>query len=112
MGISKSDSFTAAQNQTAALFKALAHPARVAIIEHLIHSKECICNDFVKELPLAQPTISQHLKELRSSGLIQGTVSGNMVCYCLNPSAIELLKHYFSDIHHKLGSCKTTPCHK
>ena len=65
--------------------KALAHPARIAIIQHLIKANACICGDLVEELGLAQPTISQHLKELKTAGLIQGTIDGTSVCYCIDP---------------------------
>lgn len=84
MGTTKTEIFTEKQNSTAAMFKALAHPARVAIIEHLIAAKTCICGDLVAELGLAQATISQHLKELKNAGLIDGTIEGTSVCYCIN----------------------------
>ena len=67
------------------MMKALAHPARIAIIQHLIKANACICGDLVDELGLAQPTISQHLKELKNAGLIQGTIEGTSVCYCIEP---------------------------
>jgi len=69
------------------MMKALAHPARIAIIQHLIKANACICGDLVGELGLAQPTISQHLKELKQAGLIQGTIEGTSVCYCIDPKA-------------------------
>lgn len=84
MGITKSEIFTDKQNKLATMLKALAHPARIAIIEYLINSKSCICGDLVTELGLAQPTISQHLKELKNAGLIKGTVEGTSVCYCID----------------------------
>jgi len=84
MGITKSEIFTDKQNKLATMLKALAHPARIAIIEYLINSKSCICGDLVIELGLAQPTISQHLKELKNAGLIKGTVEGTSVCYCID----------------------------
>lgn len=84
MGITKSEIFTQKQNEMAAMLKALAHPARIAIIEHLVRTKSCICGDLVEELGLAQATISQHLKELKNAGLIKGTVDGTSVCYCIN----------------------------
>jgi predicted transcriptional regulator len=65
-------------------FKVLAHPARIAILQHIINWKACICNDLVGELGLAQATISQHLKELKNIGIIQGTIEGKSVCYCID----------------------------
>lgn len=84
MGITKSEIFTEKQNQLAVMLKALAHPARIAIIEYLINSKSCICGDLVEELGLAQATISQHLKELKTAGFIKGTVEGTSICYCID----------------------------
>ena len=84
MGITKSEIFTEKQNKMAVMLKALAHPARVAIIEHLVSSQSCICGDLVEELGLAQATISQHLKELKTAGIIKGTVEGTSVCYCID----------------------------
>lgn len=77
--------FTGKQNRLAQMMKALAHPARIAIIQALLKANACICNDLVEELGLAQATISQHLKELKSVGLIKGTVEGTSVCYCIDP---------------------------
>lgn len=85
MGISKTDLFTAEQNELAQIAKAFAHPARVAIIQHLLKTNACINGNLVQELGLAQPTISQHLKELKSIGIIQGTIEGVSVSYCINP---------------------------
>lgn len=84
MGLTKSEIFTVRQNKLAQLFKALAHPARIAIIQQLLRSETCICGDIVSELGLAQSTISQHLKELKNAGLIKGTVEGVSVCYCID----------------------------
>jgi DNA-binding transcriptional ArsR family regulator len=84
MGMTKSTYFTAKQNKLAAMMKALGHPARIAIIEHLLKSKECICGDIVTEIGLAQATISQHLKELKNVGLIKGSIEGTSVCYCID----------------------------
>lgn len=85
MGIIKTDIFTDRQNTIATFAKAFGHPARVAILQHLFKINACVCGDLVNEIGLAQPTISQHLKELRTLGLIQGTVEGTSVCYCINP---------------------------
>ena len=75
--------------------KALAHPARIAIIQHLIKADACICGDLVDELGLAQATISQHLKELKNAGLIQGTIDGTSVCYCIDPKVWNQYKTVF-----------------
>ncbi|MCO5236766.1 MAG: metalloregulator ArsR/SmtB family transcription factor [Chitinophagaceae bacterium] len=98
MGATKTDHFTDQQNQIASIAKALGHPARVAIIEHLLKVKACICGDIVNELPLAQPTVSQHLKELKNAGLIKGNIEGNAICYCIDEKRFEVLKNYFSKI--------------
>ena len=84
MGASKSEQFTTEQNDISQLFKALGHPARIAIIQHLMNTKSCICNDLVGILPLSQATISQHLRELKDVGIIKGTIEGTSVCYCLD----------------------------
>jgi len=96
MGLSKTEIFTDAQNEMAAYAKALAHPARIAIIEHLFKINTCICGDLVNEIGLAQPTISQHLKELKTIGIIQGTVEGTTVCYCINPIKWKELETLFN----------------
>ncbi|MEE1963422.1 metalloregulator ArsR/SmtB family transcription factor [Allomuricauda taeanensis] len=84
MGTSKTEIFTAQQNEIALLAKVLGHPARVAILEHLFKMDSCVCGDLVQEIGLAQPTISQHLKELKLLGLIKGNVEGTSVCYCID----------------------------
>ncbi|MFK8274716.1 MULTISPECIES: ArsR/SmtB family transcription factor [Capnocytophaga] len=98
MGVTKSEYFTEKQNQIALIFKALGHPARIAIIEHLMKVKACICSDIVNELPLAQPTISQHLRELKNVGLIKGSIEGTSICYCIDKDAFSLLNDYFSKV--------------
>lgn len=95
MGLTKSEIFTDKQNKLAGMLKALAHPARIAIIQHLVKSQACICGDLVDELGLAQATISQHLKELKNAGLIQGTIEGTSVCYCIDPKVWKLYKSAF-----------------
>lgn len=92
MGLTKSEIFTDEQNQLSILLKAIAHPARIAILQRIIISNTCICGDLVDELGLAQATISQHLKELKLAGIIQGTIDGVSVCYCINPSTWKLLE--------------------
>jgi ArsR family transcriptional regulator len=76
----------------AALAKALAHPARVAILRRLLAQGECVCGEIVSGLPLAQATVSQHLKVLKQAGLIQGEVDGPRVCYCVNPKAVRRIQ--------------------
>lgn len=71
---------------------AIAHPARVQIVRLLIGREACVCGEIVDRLPLAQSTVSQHLKILKQSGLIQGEVDGPKVCYCINPKQLERLK--------------------
>ena len=103
MGASKTHHFSEDQNEMAKIAKALAHPARIAILEHLLKVNECICGDIVSELPLAQPTVSQHLKEMKNAGIIKGTIDGNSVCYCLDENTIEKLNLYFKEISEKLS---------
>lgn len=98
MGATKTGHFTDHQNQIATIAKALGHPARIAIIEYLLKVNACICNDIVDELPLAQPTVSQHLKELKNAGLIKGNIEGNSICYCIEETTFEILKNYFAKI--------------
>lgn len=102
MGASKADFFTKEQNDLALLFKAMSHPARIAIIQYLLHVDSCICGDIVNELPLAQPTVSQHLKELKNAGIIQGNIEGTAICYCLNLETMQKIHHYFGEISQKL----------
>ena len=85
MGITKTDLFTDEQNAIAQMAKVLGHPARVAILQYLVKSNTCINGDLVQELGLAQATVSQHLRELKEVGFIQGTIEGVSVCYCINP---------------------------
>ncbi len=91
MGTTKTEIFTEEQNKLALMLKAMAHPARIAILQHIISANACICGDLVEELGLAQATISQHLKELKNAGLIQGTIEGVSVCYCIEPTAWAML---------------------
>jgi ArsR family transcriptional regulator, arsenate/arsenite/antimonite-responsive transcriptional repressor len=102
MGTTKTEHFTDKQNEVALLTKALGHPARIAIMEYLMNVDTCICGDIVNVLPLAQPTVSQHLKELKNVGLIKGNIEGNAICYCINEKSIEKLINYFSKITAKL----------
>jgi DNA-binding transcriptional ArsR family regulator len=92
MGLTKTEIFTNEQNHLAVLLKAMAHPARIAILQQIINANACICGDLSSELGLAQPTISQHLKELKNAGLIKGTIDGASVCYCIDPANWSELK--------------------
>lgn len=100
MGITKTQIFNAKQNELATIFKVLSNPARIAILQYISKQDACICNDIVDEIGLAQPTISQHLKELKSIDLINGEIEGKKVCYCINLkkwSAIQdILNSFFN----------------
>ena len=95
MGITKSNLFTDEQNELALTAKAFAHPARMAIIQHLLKANACINGDLVQELGLAQATISQHLRELKQVGIIQGTIEGSKINYCINPKRWQEIKQEF-----------------
>lgn len=110
MGISKTEEFTSKQNQISGMAKALGHPARIAIVEVLMKRDECICGDIVDELPLAQPTVSQHLKELKNAGLIKGSIEGNTVCYCVDQKGIRKLIEYLESVESKLEKSKSKKC--
>lgn len=110
MGTTKTEHFTDKQNSIATLAKALGHPARIAILEYLIKVDACICGDIVNELPLAQPTVSQHLKELKNAGLIKGNIEGNAICYCIDEKAFQKLQNYFTTISTKLEKKKNKCC--
>ena len=110
MGASKTEHFTEYQNQIALLAKAMGNPARIAILEFLLKSKSCICGDIVNELPLAQPTISQHLKELKNAGLIKGNIEGNAICYCINEEGFEKIKTFFETLTSKSNSNLSSEC--
>ncbi|OKS85416.1 ArsR/SmtB family transcription factor [Mucilaginibacter polytrichastri] len=96
MGLTKTEIFTEEQNALAIALKAMAHPARIAILQQIIKANACICGDLVDELGLAQATISQHLKELKNAGIIQGTIEGVSVCYCINPEVWSALQKQLS----------------
>ena len=92
MVLAKNELFDQQEQQCAALFKALAHPARIQILKYLAETKACISGDISRELPLGRTTVNQHLKELKKTGLIQGQVSGHHTNYCLNPDKVKELK--------------------
>lgn len=110
MGATKTEHFTEKQNSIATLTKAIGHPARIAILEYLIKVDTCICGDIVNELPLAQPTVSQHLKELKNAGLIKGEIEGNTICYCVDEKAMLKLQAYFTNLTSKLEIKKSKCC--
>lgn len=93
MAAPKIEVFTDIENELAELAKALGHPARVAILRELARRNVCVCGEIVDVLPLAQSTVSQHLKELKSAGLISGTVEGVKSCYCINHDTVSRLKN-------------------
>lgn len=107
MGITKTENFTEEQLELSNLMKALGHPARVAIIQYLIESNKCVCGDIVDVIPLAQATVSQHLKELKTAGLIKGSIEGNTICYCIEPKTWNKLKGIFASL---TGKIKEAAC--
>jgi len=110
MGASKTDHFTQRQNEMASIMKALGHPARLAIIDYLLSVDTCICGDIVNELPLAQPTVSQHLKELKNVGLIKGNIEGNAICYCIDEEMFVKFRDFFSEVFGKIQAKKKECC--
>lgn len=110
MGVTRTDLFTEAQNEIALAAKAFAHPARVAIIDYLLKSNACINGDLVQELGLAQATISQHLRELKDIGLIQGTIEGTKVSYCINPTRWDEIKTQFTNMFNQYSSVCGDDC--
>lgn len=110
MGVTKTDLFTQSQNQIAAAAKAFDHPARVAIIQYLLKSNACINGDLVQELGLAQATISQHLRELKDIGIIQGTIEGSRVSYCINPERWAEIRNQFNEIFNQFDAPEKEGC--
>lgn len=98
MGLAKTEIFTSQQNQIANYAKALAHPARIAIIQELFKANACVCGDLVNEIGLAQSTVSQHLKELKKAGLIRGNIEGTSVCYCIAPDHWQNMKSILTSL--------------
>ena len=101
MGTTKTQIFTAEQNELAIILKVLANPARIAILQYISNQSACICNDIVEEIGLAQPTISHHLKELKSINLIEGEISGKRVCYCINQKKWQEILALINDFFYK-----------
>src|ERR1700759_5050975 len=94
MGLAKSEEFTVKENKIALYAKALAHPARIAILHLLLKKQNCICGDIVAELPLSQSTVSQHLKELKNAGFIKGAIEGVKTCYCIDAKEWRQAQQY------------------
>lgn len=109
MGITKTEFYTEEQIELAQMLKALGHPARMAIVAHLLKVNSCICNDLVNEIQLAQPTVSQHLKELKNTGIIKGNIEGTSICYCIDEKTFQKIQVFFSEALQKLD-CKQDSC--
>jgi DNA-binding transcriptional ArsR family regulator len=107
VGLTKTEIFTEEQNKIATIAKVLGHPARIAILQFLIKLESCVCGDLVKEIGLAQPTISQHLKELKKVGIIKGKIEGTSVCYCIHDENWENIKNLLGQFLNKnaTGTC-------
>jgi DNA-binding transcriptional ArsR family regulator len=110
MAIHKKEEFTQKEQDLAAFAKALSHPARIAILKVLALKNECICGEIVDELPLAQSTVSQHLKELKNAGLINGETDGPRSCYCINWKAFEKFNTDFKSLFEKLKEANAKCC--
>ena len=107
MGTTKAQIFSEDQNELAQAFRVLGHPARVAILQHVSNQNSCICNDLVEEIGLAQATISQHLKELKSIGLLTGEIEGKRMCYGINLERWAKLQNQLNSFFNttKLNCC-------
>ena len=110
MGAAKSDEFSVKDNRIAAYAKALAHPARVAILKLLVKKQACFCGSIVDELPLSQSTISQHLKELKAAGLIKGDIEGVRVCYCIDEKEWQVAKSLLNDLFSSYEALPAQSC--
>lgn len=110
MSIDKSAAFTQEEQDLSAFAKALAHPARIAILKMLATKNACICGEIVEVLPLAQATVSQHLKALKEAGLINGTIDGPKICYCINWSAFNNFKTQFNTLFSSLEMTNKQCC--
>lgn len=110
MAIHKKEEFSQKEQELALFAKALSHPARIAILKVLAQKNECICGELVDVLPLAQSTVSQHLKELKNAGLIDGTIDGPRSCYCINWKAFEKFTNEFSFLFTKLKTVNAKCC--
>lgn len=110
MGQAKLEEFTVRDNRIARYAKALAHPARVAILRFLVRKGDCVCGDIVEELPLSQSTVSQHLKELKEAGIIQGEIDGARVCYCIDPAEWAQVRKQLSELLDSYSMPDATCC--
>lgn len=110
MGITKTEHYPSTLLQRADVFKALGHPARLAIVEHLLAQDRCIAGDLVHELPLAQPTVSRHLRILQSVGFIVGDIAGQSICYWVNPELTGMLRDYLQQMHEQTQACSEKGC--
>lgn len=110
MAAHKKDAFNTKENELAAFSKALSHPARIAILKTIASRDTCICGEIVEVLPLAQSTVSQHLKELLNAGLIQGTVDGTKSCYCINWKAFNKFSDSFNTFFNKAKAMNESCC--
>ncbi len=107
MGLTKTTGFTRGQIELADIAKALGHPARIVILQFLASKKSCVCGDIVDELPLSQSTVSQHLKALKTVGLIKGNIEGPSVCYCIDENAWNKAQQNLSEL---FGTLTADPC--
>ena len=110
MAVHKKEAFSQREQDLAAFAKALSHPARIAILKVLAQRNECICGEIVDVLPLAQSTVSQHLKELKMAGLIDGSIDGPRSCYCINWKVFEKFNSDFSSLFIKLKETNAKCC--
>lgn len=110
MAITKAKLFDDKQVNTAKFAKALGHPARIAILEILAQRDTCICGDITDQLPLAQSTVSQHLKALKSAGIIKGEIDGVRTCYCLNQENLSDFKNLLKNLLNKLPEKSSNCC--
>lgn len=110
MGLTKTENYTLEQVELGKLLKVMGHPARIAILQSIIRSETCICGELVTEIGLAQATVSQHLKELKSVGLIQGTIEGTSVCYCINKETWVKVKSSLDVLFASVENCGTDCC--
>lgn len=110
MGTTKSTAFSERDNRIADFAKALAHPARIAILRVLAEKEKCICGDVVDEIPLSQSTVSQHLKELKSAGLIKGEIEGPKTCYCIDAENWEKMRKTFKKFFKTFDPDKSPSC--
>ena len=108
--MAKKELFTKDLQETSAFFKALGHPARLAILRYLAESKVCMTGELSDELPLSRTTVNQHLKELKDLNLISGEISGAKVNYCLNLSNLDRMKTLLDSFIRQIGCCDTACC--